>query len=409
MAFAKKKKDVLFLCQFFYPEYVSSATLPWDTAKALTKAGFSVDALCGYPKEYCNDKKVPRKEKKEDIEIKRLKYLEVSRIGTLGRLLNFFSFTLCCFSQIFKFRHYRSVIVYSNPPILPLVSVLAKKLFGTKLVYVCYDVYPEIAEVTGSVSENGSISKVMNFINRHLYKNADYVVALAQEMKEFLEKNRGIDPEKVVVIPNWYADEEEKEPAIPQTPVLKEIKSQGDYLVSYLGNMGTCQDMETIVGAVLSCTNEKIKFLFAGHGNKVSQIKEQIKGKAEVFFFDFLKGEDFRYVLEQSDCFVVSLAEGLSGLCAPSKTYSYMSQGKPIIGIMEEDTDIGRDLKEGNAGYVCKNGESEKLLQYVKELEENREMSQEKGRCCRQIFLEKYTEAICTKQYSALFERLLRK
>ena len=28
----KKKKDILFLCQYFYPEYVSSATLPFDTA-----------------------------------------------------------------------------------------------------------------------------------------------------------------------------------------------------------------------------------------------------------------------------------------------------------------------------------------------------------------------------------------
>ena len=38
------KKDVLFLCQFFYPETVSSATLPFDTAASLCKQGFSVGA-----------------------------------------------------------------------------------------------------------------------------------------------------------------------------------------------------------------------------------------------------------------------------------------------------------------------------------------------------------------------------
>ena len=47
-----QKQDVLFLCQFFYPEYNSSATLPWDTAKYLAKSGLSVGAVCGYPKEY---------------------------------------------------------------------------------------------------------------------------------------------------------------------------------------------------------------------------------------------------------------------------------------------------------------------------------------------------------------------
>ena len=27
----KKKRDILFLCQVFYPEYISSAQLPYDT------------------------------------------------------------------------------------------------------------------------------------------------------------------------------------------------------------------------------------------------------------------------------------------------------------------------------------------------------------------------------------------
>ena len=53
------KKDILFLCQYFYPEHNSSATLPFDTAKYLAAAGFSVDALVGYPKEYSTDEKVP--------------------------------------------------------------------------------------------------------------------------------------------------------------------------------------------------------------------------------------------------------------------------------------------------------------------------------------------------------------
>ena len=35
-----KKKDILFLCQFFYPEYISSAQLPFETAVALKEAGF---------------------------------------------------------------------------------------------------------------------------------------------------------------------------------------------------------------------------------------------------------------------------------------------------------------------------------------------------------------------------------
>ncbi|MGM2834114.1 glycosyltransferase WbuB, partial [Bacillus cereus group sp. Bce025] len=40
------------MCQYFYPEYVSSATLPTELAEDLIEKALSVDILCGYPKEY---------------------------------------------------------------------------------------------------------------------------------------------------------------------------------------------------------------------------------------------------------------------------------------------------------------------------------------------------------------------
>ena len=88
------KYDILFLCQFFYPEHNSSATLPFDTAKCLANEGFSVGALCGYPKEYNDTKKVTAREKKDGVSIHRLRYLQLSRQSKLGRLVNYFSFIL---------------------------------------------------------------------------------------------------------------------------------------------------------------------------------------------------------------------------------------------------------------------------------------------------------------------------
>ena len=116
------KKDILFLCQFFYPEYVSSATLPYDTALALKKAGFSVDALCGYPKEYATEDKIPKKEIVDGMHIHRLKYLQLGRKGFVSRLINYFSFTLMVMLHLLKMARYKAVVVYSNPPILPWVA-----------------------------------------------------------------------------------------------------------------------------------------------------------------------------------------------------------------------------------------------------------------------------------------------
>ena len=125
----KKKRDILFLCQFFYPEYISSAQLPYDTVLALRDAGFSVGALCGYPREYAEGGKVPTKEDADGIHIHRLKYIQTGRAGFLGRIVNYFSFTFHVLLHLPEIGKYRAGVVYSNPPILPWIASWAKSLW----------------------------------------------------------------------------------------------------------------------------------------------------------------------------------------------------------------------------------------------------------------------------------------
>ena len=264
----KKKKDILFLCQFFYPEYISSATLPYDTARALKASGYSVDALCGYPREYAHNTEVPRKEEVDGIRIHRLKYIQLDRKGFLSRLVNYFSFTFLVALHLAEMAKYKTVVVYSNPPILPWVASWAKALFGTKLIFVAYDLYPEVATRTGTLREGNIICRLMEHINQCVYRRADAVVALSSEMREYIINNRPIAPERVPVIPNWYEDKG----AIPLDRCQNSFAdiTKGRFTVSYFGNMGTAQDMETIGGAIrLLKENNDIFFLFAGHGNKL--------------------------------------------------------------------------------------------------------------------------------------------
>jgi len=98
----KKKKDILFLCQFFYPEYISSAQLPYDTVRALKDAGFTVGALCGYPREYSDGGDIPKREEIDGVTIHRVKYIQMDRAGFLGRIINYFSFTVMVLLHLFE-------------------------------------------------------------------------------------------------------------------------------------------------------------------------------------------------------------------------------------------------------------------------------------------------------------------
>ena len=401
-----KKKDILFLCQFFYPEYISSATLPFDTALALKKAGYQVDALCGYPREYAQKADVPLKEEVDGIHIHRLKYLQMDRKGFLSRLVNYFSFTFMVFLHLFKMGKYKAVVVYSNPPILPWIASWAKVLFGTSLVFVAYDLYPEVATVTGTLREGNIICRLMDHINKCVFRRADTVVALSQEMRDYIIQNRPIDPERVIVIPNWYEDKGAL-PADKEKNIFAEV-TNGRFVVSYFGNMGIAQDMETIRDAIrLLKDDPHVFFLFAGHGSKMEELKTFVgaEGVNNIRIFDFLHGQDFQDALQISDCALVSLAKGVTGLCVPSKTYSYMMQGIPLLAIMDEG-DIVSDIEAG-AGRWVRNGEGEKLAAVIRAMEADPQAVSAMRQSCRGQYLEKYTAPICTQQYVSAFRRLL--
>lgn len=408
----KEKKDVLFLCQYFYPEYVSSATLPYDTAKALVKAGFSVSALCGYPNEYNKDGKAPMEEVHEGISIKRIKYLQLQRSNFIGRIINYFSFTFSILLRFFSLKNYKSIIVYSNPPVLPLIAAWANKFFNTKMIFVCYDVYPEMAYITNSISENGLICRMMKFINKRIYKYVNKVIALSNEMKKYLLQHRKqLEELQVEVIPNWYENN-------PLTNLSQsysnnkftKLNPREKLIVSYFGNMGICQDLDTILEAIRILKNDdEIRFVFAGHGNKMEQLRKSIKKERldNIVVYDFLHGHDFQDALNISDAFLVSLTAGLTGLAVPSKTYSYMMAGKPVIAIMGIDSDISKDLIENNAGYAMDVGEVDELVVSIQKLKKDDQLRAQMGVNSRRVFEEKYTTEKAMSKYVEMIKKVL--
>jgi glycosyltransferase involved in cell wall biosynthesis len=403
----KQKRDILFLCQYFYPEYISSAELPFDTASRLADEGWKVGALCGYPKEYSLKGKVPGKELVNGIMIRRLKYLQMNRGGVFGRLINYFSFSVTVIFHLFEIRKYRSVIVYSNPPVLPIAGAIAKKLFKTKFIFVAYDIYPEIAIKTGAISRGGIISRLMDKVNKQVYKTADKVIVLSSKMREFVLNNREISGERVAMIPNWYKNEQLGKADAKNNPFYE--RYCGKLVVSYLGNMGVCQDMYTIQEAMLSLKEEPdVFFMFAGHGHKKMLLKDYIEenkiSNAQVL--DFLHRDDYLNALTISSCAIVSLADGLTGLCAPSKAYAYMMSGLPVIAIMG-DSDIANDVGKHAAGFVIGNGDSGKLVEIILRLKNNRDLIRTMGENARHVYLRKYTTEICTQKYVALFQQIL--
>lgn len=403
----KKKKDILFLCQFFYPEYVSSATLPFDTASAYARAGYSVGAICGYPKEYSCQKQIPKKEIYQGISIKRIKYLQLERKRTIGRCINYLSFLLAMFFNLFECRKYKYIFVYSNPPVLPLLAALAKKLYRNRIVFVSYDVYPEIGIQSQKIKKNGLVDKIFRMSNKWIFKSIDNVVALSDDMKELLCKERDLAPEQVFVIPNWGEDKQNYKKSDVQNSLFSDIPANA-FIVSYLGNLGICQDERTMFAVMEQLKNNKnIHFLIAGHGVKMSKLREKASNKnlENVHIYDFLHGKDYEDALELSDMCMATLIKGMRGLCSPSKVSNYLMAGKPVMMVCEAGIGIAEDILVHNCGYRIQPGDTDAMRQAILDLAEDSHKKQMLGRNSRALFEEKYEKCVCLEKYIELVER----
>lgn len=397
------KRDVLFLCQFFYPEYNSSATLPFDTARYLAQSGYSVDALCGYPREYNTSGEVSAREMKDGVSIHRLHYIQFSRRSKLGRLINYFSFTLSVLLHIFEIKNYKTVIVYSNPPVLPIAAIWANRLFNTKIIFVSYDVYPEVAYASGSLSPGGVITRVMQGINRSLFRRACAVVALTDEMREFLLRNRPeLSEDRVVTIANW-AHEAPSEGAADARRKLG--YAEDDFVVSYFGNLGVCQDETALIQAMeLLKDQPHIKFMVAGHGSKLPLIRQAAEHLPNVRICGFLTGAAFGQAVAASSCGIVSLERGLMGMCAPSKYYSYLQGGLPVLTVAERESYLAEESVRQAVGLFSETGDGAQLAQNILSLYQSPEMCGKMSKNALMLYTGRYAKSVGLARYAALFE-----
>ena len=376
-------------------------------AEDLMKKGLDIDVMCGWPYEYNKQQRVKKHESYYGINIERLKYTQFNSKSKIGRIANFFSLFISFMRKMPKMMRYDEILVYSNPPILPLIPDVLYRLFQKPYSFVVYDIAPDNALKTGATRPGSMIDRLMKYINKHVYRNARHVIVLGTEMKQYLLEHR-IAPESrekhIHVIPNWYDSQNLTDERIYH-PEFKKLREHYDKILLYSGNMGQLQDMETLIDFIkLQQHDEKTLTLFCGHGKKQQFVKKAVQQNhlKHVRVYDFLTGTDYADVLKIADaCFASLVPEGV-GLGVPSKNYGYLAAKKPLILIMDKQSDIVRHVEQYHAGIQVDNGDAEAIASFINQHSKN-ELEQ-MGENAYHLFEAEYTRRKQTHQYYELLK-----
>ncbi|MHC9543696.1 MAG: glycosyltransferase family 4 protein [Vulcanimicrobiota bacterium] len=408
-----KRKDLLIICEYFHPDLSPTSTLITELAEDLVKNEISTDVFCAFPSYIIlsdRDRHVSMQENYQGIGIRRFKYPNFNKNKVIGRLLNYFSFTFFVFINFFSLRSYTSILLLSNPPLLPYFGYLSKIVFKNRFIFLIHDTYPDNAIAIGAVKKSSVMVKMMNHINRCVFKHADSIVVLGKEMKKHLVETKAwVREERITVIPNW-ADRNKIKPRDKKNPFSERENLSTKFVVTYTGNIGVLQDLEIIVEcANMLKNNSDIVFLFVGEGAKKEKIIGMVNqyGLTNVKFYGFKKGEEYLDVLASSDCLILTLEKCIEGLAVPSKFYTYLASGRSIIAIISQSTDIGELVENEPIGFRIDHGDLDSLSERIMFLYNNPSTCNEMAVNARKIFEESFEREKATQQYVSLIRNLV--
>jgi colanic acid biosynthesis glycosyl transferase WcaI len=240
-----------------------------------------------------------------------------------------------------------AVISMSPPLTLGLTGWLASRIRRCPSVFNIQDVFPDAAVETGAIT-NARIIAVSRWLERVSYHRSDAVVVLSEDLRaNVLAKISPKHQHKVHVIPN-FVDSDRITPRDRMTSYRDELRIGNEQVVMYAGNVGYSQSLSMMLHAARQMP--EVTFVINGDGAAREELQRDAAGLSNIRFSGYQPADRVAEVLATADIHVVPLRTGLGAVSVPSKTYSILAAGRPVVAAIDSGTEVTRILAESGAG-----------------------------------------------------------
>jgi glycosyltransferase involved in cell wall biosynthesis len=400
---------VVILNQYYVPDVASTGHLLHELAEALVQRGFSVRVrTCrpsyGPPETW---QPVPLRERRDGVEIRRLLTTRLSKDHLLGRLINSLTFLFPLTLSLLLTSRRDAVYLYTtNPPFLGIVGAMVSMVRRHRYVLLLHDAYPEMAVWVGKIRAGGIIDRAWHRINRLTYRRARHTIVLCRAAQELVCSTYGISPDRVHPIHNWADGTELKPKPKRESAFAAQHGLVEHFTVLYSGNLGLYYEFETILDAAEMLRGEPFRLVFIGSGGRRKWLADQIERRnlGNTRLLPYQPRAVLPDSLAACDAALATIARGIEGISFPSKFYSSLAVGRPILVLAEEHSELRRIVEEHDVGRWFNVGHAGALARGILEMMRDPQGLERQGRNARALFERQFT-----REHSAdLYARVLR-
>lgn len=423
------KKNLLIYAHYYIPDTASTGQILRELAEGMLDK-FNITIICVVPSYLgvIDDKyktKKYYKEKINGVNVLRIRVPEFTKINKKSRVKNILSYFFGAMGATFKVGKMDYVLSISQPPVLGgLLGVWGKWMKHAKYIYNIQDFNPEQVLAVG-YTKSKLITDAMMWFDKFSCKRSDLVITVGRDLVETVVKRfKGKKVPKTVMINNW-TDETEIYPLPQDHQRVMEFKKKygldGKFVIMYSGNIGLYYDLEKLIkvlkqfrkGYTLTGVREdglrtkdgrEVVFAFIGAGSVLQKLVQYSNRHhfENIVFIPYQDKADLVYSLNAGDVHWCVNAKGIKGVSCPSKAYGIMAAGKPIIGVLEEGTEVRRLIEECHCGKCCEPGDYVEVADIIRWYIENAESDevQQMGMNGRKYLEKNLTRNVSVRKYA---------
>jgi colanic acid biosynthesis glycosyl transferase WcaI len=300
-------------------------------------------------------------------------------------------------------RRSAAVIAMSPPLTLGMTGWMVSRMRRAPLIFNIQDIFPDAAVETGAIT-NGVIISAAERLEQLSYTAADAITVLSDDLADNVRDKLNEDSRsKVYVIPN-FVDTDAIRPADRLTNYRTELCLGEGPVVLYAGNVGFSQSLDLVVSAAREMPS--VIFLINGDGAARATLESSARDLDNVRFADYVPPDKLGELLATGDLHVVVLKAGLGSVSVPSKTYSIMAAGRPVVAAIDADTAVPKILHESDGGVAVAPDDHIAFANALRSILDDPRMAREMGRSGREWVVREASPRAVGVAYDALITQL---
>lgn len=394
---------VLLLNQYYAPDEAATAQLLADVGEGFAAAGDAVTVVCG-DRGYADPaRRYPRRESIGGVDVRRVRGTGFGRGTTIGRLLDYATFTFAAARAAWRAPAPDRVLSLSTPPWIAWLGAWIARRRGAASVFWVMDVYPDVAVELGTLPGGSFRARLLGTFADRALAAADRVVTLDAAMADRL---RARVDRPIEVVSNW-ADGDAIRPRPRDGHPLREAWDWTDrFVVMYSGNLGRAHDFETLLGAMdVLKDDRRILFAFVGDGPRRAELRAEIERRGLVAEFrPYQPRASLGDSLTAADVHLITLKDGLVGTVAPSKLYGVLAAGRPVLYVGPAAGETPRLVDEAEIGFSIRCGDAAGLAEAIRAAADGAFDVASAGARARAAFEEAFTKSRGLRRLRAIVE-----